>query len=224
MAIPPKIFVSYSHKDKVWLKRLQVHFKALERDGSVDLWDDTEIKYGADWDAEIAISLDHAKAAILLVSADFLASDYIIKEELKDLLEAGEKRGLLNLMVILRPCVLGKLGRFQLMNNPEEPLEGMNIVEQEKVFVNLVETIKKVLTINPKTSVQEPQKRNELQNLLIPHLRLGVNLTKMPNQPTDVRAFHQEHISIDRDPASDLLLSDPHNKVISKQHAEITYR
>ncbi len=52
MSAPPKIFVSYSHRDKKWLKRLQVHFKALERDGAVDLWDDTEIKAGADWDEE----------------------------------------------------------------------------------------------------------------------------------------------------------------------------
>ncbi len=224
MAKPPKIFVSYSHKDKAWLKRLQVHFKALERDGTVDLWDDTEIKFGADWDAEIASSLDHAKAAILLVSADFLASDYIINEELKDLLEAGEKRGLLILIVILRPCVLGKLGQFQLMNNPEDPLEGMNIVEQEKVFVNLVKTIKKVLTIDPKTSRQEPQRKAGIHNLLIPHLRVGVDLTNKPDQATDVRAFHQERISIGRDPASDLLLSDPHKQVVSKQHAEITYQ
>ena len=53
MAGPPKLFVSYSHQDKKWLERLQVHFKALERDGTIDVWDDTDIKMGDDWDEEI---------------------------------------------------------------------------------------------------------------------------------------------------------------------------
>ena len=77
----PKIFVSYSRKDKKWLERLQVHLKPLESDGVVDLWDDTEIKAGADWEAEIERALVEAKAAILLISADFLASDFIRKRD-----------------------------------------------------------------------------------------------------------------------------------------------
>ena len=121
MAGPPKLFVSYCHQDKQWLERLQVHFKALERDGTIDVWDDTDIKMGDDWDEEIEEGLKGAKAAILLVSADFLASDYIVHEELNVLLEA-EKQGLLILMVILRPCILGELSRFQSVNDPARPL------------------------------------------------------------------------------------------------------
>ena len=221
MAKPPKIFVSYSHKDRAWLERLQVHFKALERDGTVDLWDDTEIRYGADWDAEIESALDHAKAAILLVSADFLASDYIINEELKDLLEAGEKKGLLNLMVILRPCMLGKLARFQSINDPEEPLEGMSRVEQEMVFVKLVETIKKVLTVNPEVKIPEPGRQRDQKNTPTPYLKLRVSHKDNPDQSPNTHEFHQERITIGRDQANDLRLSDP-LKVTSKHHAEIT--
>ena len=39
------IFISYSHKDKEYLERLQVHLKSLERDGIIDYWDDTKISY-----------------------------------------------------------------------------------------------------------------------------------------------------------------------------------
>ena len=40
------VFVCYSHEDKKWLKRLQVHLKPMVRDGDIDLWDDTRIQPG----------------------------------------------------------------------------------------------------------------------------------------------------------------------------------
>lgn len=222
MLHPPKIFVSYSHKDRAWLERLQVHFKALERDGSVDLWDDTEIKYGADWDAEIAGSLAEAKASILLVSADFLASDYIANEELNTILKAGEDKGLLNLMVILSPCVLGKLAKFQSVNDPEEPLEGMTKVEQEMVFVRLVETIKKVLPAQPNRTLSDSTRKQQPEESPIPQFRLVVGHQDAPDQPPEVYRFHQEKVTLGRDSANDLVLSDQNQRVISKMHAEIT--
>lgn len=69
----PRVFVSYSHNDREWLERLRVHLKPLR--GQIDLWDDTRIKPGAVWYEEIKRGLEGARAALLLVSADFLASD-----------------------------------------------------------------------------------------------------------------------------------------------------
>ena len=51
--IRSQIFISYSHKDKKWLERLQVHLKPLEREGLFERWDDTMINAGEKWRDEI---------------------------------------------------------------------------------------------------------------------------------------------------------------------------
>jgi transcriptional regulator with XRE-family HTH domain len=84
-AKPPagqKVFVSYSHKDKDFLTRLLVHLWPLEKKGLIDPWADTRISAGEKWKIEIQKALEQARAAVLLVSADFLASDFIIDDEL----------------------------------------------------------------------------------------------------------------------------------------------
>jgi hypothetical protein len=69
-----KVFVSYSHRDRKWVDRLLVHLKPLERAGYLDVWEDTRIAPGSNWKEEIDNALRASQIAVLLISADFLAS------------------------------------------------------------------------------------------------------------------------------------------------------
>jgi hypothetical protein len=137
------VFVSYSHRDKKWLQRLQVHLKPLVRAGDIDLWDDTRIRPGADWKAQIDRALASARVAVLLVSADFLASDFIQDQELAVLLEAAERRGTRILPVILSHSLFtdSPLGRFQAINAPDKPLEQLTKAGRDKALSDLARAI-----------------------------------------------------------------------------------
>ena len=139
-----QIFVSYSHADGDWLKRLQVHLKPLERAGSIEWWDDTKILPGMVWRDEIEKALATAHIGVLLVSADFVASDFIANHELPDLLAAAQDRGLTILSLIVGPSRfkrMPELSRFQAVNDPDRPLMGLPKVEQEAELLKLANRI-----------------------------------------------------------------------------------
>lgn len=142
------VFISYSHKDHKWLERLQVHLRPLERDDSVAVWDDTKIKPGTDWRGEIRKAINSAKVAVLLVSADFLASDFIAKNELPPLLKAAEEEGAVILPVIVRPCRFTKtksLSGFQAVNDPEKSIGSASSITAEKVLTKVVDAVEHAL-------------------------------------------------------------------------------
>ena len=130
----PSVFVSYSHMDKEYLSRFRVHAKPLEKKGIVDIWVDTKIKAGEKWEKEIERALSNAAIAILMISADFLASDFIVDNELPPLLESAEINGTRILPIIIKPCRFSRepnLSKFQALNAPDNPLLLMPEIEQE---------------------------------------------------------------------------------------------
>lgn len=158
------ILVSYSHKEREWLDRLRVHLKPLERTYKVDVWDDTEIKFGSKWKEEIKRAAERARIAILLVSADFLASDFITTDELPPLLHAAENEGAKILPIIVSACRFTResLSKFQAVNDPSRPLVSMGKGEQEEVFDRMSNLIEASLT-SPAASGPVPQSISEYQ-------------------------------------------------------------
>jgi hypothetical protein len=71
---------------------------------NLDPWDDGRIKPGIEWLSEILSAIENARVAILLVSADFLASKFIGRKEVPRLLERRKSEGLKVLPLIVRPC------------------------------------------------------------------------------------------------------------------------
>jgi hypothetical protein len=138
------VFISYSHKDRRWLDKLRPQLEALAQDLKIDVWDDTRIEPGRDWGKEIQSAIDRAKAAVLLISSDFLASGFIDRVELPALLSKAEQQGCLILPLILRPCLfpdIHSLQRFQAVNSPGRPLARMKLAAAEEYLAKTAKAV-----------------------------------------------------------------------------------
>ena len=151
MTLPPErdqLFISYSHVDRGWVERLQKMIQPLVRSEALRLWDDSQITAGAKWKVEIEKALASAKVALLLVSDDFLASEFVINKELPPLLRAAEAEGLRILWVCLGPCFYEAtpIHEYQAVLPPGEPLEAMGPVQQKAALKTIAGAIRDALS------------------------------------------------------------------------------
>ena len=142
-----QLFISYSHVDREWVVRLQTMIRPLVRSHGLRLWDDSQIQPGDKWREEIETALAAAKVALLLVSSDFLASEFVTNSELPQLLAAAMEEGLRILWVPLRPSLVRvtPIYAYQALGDPGRPLARMDPVEQEEALVEIALAIQKAL-------------------------------------------------------------------------------
>jgi len=156
------LFISYGHIDMApihWLERLKLYLAPLRRKEIVEVWDDSMIGTGNRWRDEIRAATERATSAILLVGPAFLASEFIINDELPRLLAAAQNRG-----GRIYPLIVGYCGykqsvleRYQAFNPPETPLEALERAEQNKILNQLSLAVDEDLR-HAKPSLGEHQK------------------------------------------------------------------
>lgn len=100
----PTVFFSYSHLDEEWKDRLVRHLGVSQQQGHLALWHDRLIGAGEDWEAQITAAMNAASVAVLLVSANSLTSEFILREEVSRLLERRASDGLRIFPIIIKPC------------------------------------------------------------------------------------------------------------------------
>lgn len=139
--------IIYSRHDKRALGELHAHLDHYVISQGIEYWDDTKIPPGAKWREEIQKALKSAAIAILLVSPEFLASNFITRNELPPLLKAAEEKGVTILCVILRDSLFqdSNLRVFQSVNPPSNPLSEMSRGKRDTVWVNVARAVKQCL-------------------------------------------------------------------------------
>lgn len=137
------IFISYSHRDRVWLEKLRISLKPYIQQDRLVTWDDTKIAPGVRWEEEIEQALASAMVAVLLVSKNFLASDYIAKEEFPYFLNAAKEKGLPILWIAVSHCgwKITPIAKYQATHDPEKPLNGLSLSQQDQVLDKICEKI-----------------------------------------------------------------------------------
>ncbi|MGQ0735514.1 MAG: toll/interleukin-1 receptor domain-containing protein [Acidobacteriota bacterium] len=138
------VFVSYCHNDRRWLDKLSSHLHSIQEPHEIVAWDDTRIEPGDKWERSISAAIGRADVAILLVSADYLASEFIRTHELPLLADAASARNLPVMPVLVSPsrfADIPQLAQFQAVNDPQRTLSSLPDWEREAIFVRLTNAI-----------------------------------------------------------------------------------
>ena len=98
-----EVFCCYAHEDERLLDELKKHISPLQRRQSINVWHDRDISAGTEWKQKIARRLDEAHIILLLISPDFIHSEYCYSTEMKRALERHERGEARVIPVILRP-------------------------------------------------------------------------------------------------------------------------
>jgi len=153
MEMRTEVFISYAHaeKDTARKEELKKHLSILKRIAKINIWDDEKIKAGEDWHDEIQEALSRAKVAVLLVSDNFFASDYIWRDELGPILQAHKDEGAEILWLLVSTCHYKKtaIAKIQCAHDPKHPLNSLSTEERDKVYTKLVERIEEIFDNTP---------------------------------------------------------------------------
>jgi hypothetical protein len=136
------LFICYAREDKKWMKLFRRHLKPASTLGLVT-WSDESIGPGESWRARIHAALESSSSALLLVSADFLASDFILQVELPYLLAAAKSKNTTLLPVLISSCLHlpTPLADVQWIGDPARPLDLLPPAERKREVTRICELV-----------------------------------------------------------------------------------
>ena len=139
-----QLFYSYSHEDEHYRQQLEKHLKLLQRQGIIDGWHDRNIESGAVWEADLKAHLDSAQIILLLISPDFLFSDYCYDIEMKQALARHATGNARVIPISLRPTDNQDAPFMKLQGLPTGFKPITECANEDRAFVNIAEGIRKV--------------------------------------------------------------------------------
>jgi hypothetical protein len=152
------LFFSYSHADEGLRDQLEKHLSALKNQGVIEAWHDRRIPAGEALSKEIDAHLESADIVLLLVSSDFLASEYCYDREMKRAMERHESGSAVVIPVILRPCDWHDAAFGKLLAVPKDGRPITQWPNPDEAFLDVVTGIKSALVrcgATPTTGVKK---------------------------------------------------------------------
>ena len=146
MSSPLKIFCCYAREDQAMLEQLQKHLVPLERQGLITIWSDMNLNAGVEWERELHQRLEHADIILLMISPDFMNSDYCYSTEMDRAIQRHDQGSARVIPVLLRSTLWqgAPFAKLQMVPTNAEPVK--NWSDQDKAFHNITEWISQLIT------------------------------------------------------------------------------
>lgn len=157
-----RAFISYSHQDEPYRVELDKHLALLKRQGHIEIWSDHCIRPGDAFDPAISAALDSADLVLLLVSADFIHSDYCYSIEVQRALERHQAGNAIVVPIIIRPCdwMSAPFGRLKALPTDAKPVTKWSSLDD--AFLNIVQQLRTLLTKGVDKSSCAPPERSPI--------------------------------------------------------------
>lgn len=154
-----ELFFCYAHEDEAELIKLKTHLSPFQRQGLINVWHDRDINAGAEWAPEILNHLNAAQMILLLVSPDFINSDYCYDVEMKQAMERHERGEALVIPIILRPVHWHEtpFGKLQALPRDGKFVIGSFWNYVDEAFFDIAEGVRKAV-------IEWPNKPQQKQN------------------------------------------------------------
>lgn len=192
--MPTKTFFCYAHEDEAFLKKLKSHLSPLERDGLIQMWHDRDINAGFDWKREISEQLNAAQIILLLVSPNFISSDYCYSTEMKRALERQEQGEVYAIPIILRPTDWQHtpLGRLQALPKDGKPITLWD--NRDEAYLDIAKGLRKTVSDREKTPIHvqyfsEEAHRQKIERLAVELRHYDIHPLYLP----DVEDLYEEN-------------------------------
>ena len=165
----PLIFCCYARKDKDLQEDLKAHLRSLQRQELIQIWHDGDISAGKAWNQEIKRYLNEAKIILLLISSDFIASDYCYDVEMKHALARHEQEETRVIPIILRPVTWDtiRIGNITLGNLQALPKEAKPVTlwrNRDEAWTDVTVGISRVVNeVQESLSTSQPEIQDQQQ-------------------------------------------------------------
>src|SRR5260370_1112940 len=158
-----EIFCCYARKDQQLLNDLKTHLMSMQRSGQVRIWADTDINAGEEWEKEIDTHLTTAQIILLLISPDFIDSNYCYSIEMKRALERHEKGEARVIPIILRPTDWQTTppGELQALPTGAKPIT--SALNRDDALLDVAKGVRKAVVEMQKKISQENQQLQILE-------------------------------------------------------------